>query len=250
MIKLESIINTMYFINLDHRPDRKNHFLEQIKKSKYCAKSTSRYRAVDGKNIDIDSIPSHIITNYGKKQVLSNKVNTLGYDLTAGGLGCALSHFNLYKECIDKNYNSILIFEDDINIDTNFDTILEQVCNLDFNTFDLLYLGYHHDPNTSSHPSGLRKVVNNIYGTFGYIITNRGANFLVNKIFPLSIQIDSAILDAIKKNQITSLISTQKVIHSNSKFSTDIQGQKGLRNKLNDPFLEVFKKTPSWQDNT
>lgn len=74
----QSLINHIYYINLDKRIDRRSHFENQMKMLKWTAK---RFPAIENKN---------------------------------GALGCSLSHLHLLEHAKFMNYEHILIMEDDI----------------------------------------------------------------------------------------------------------------------------------------
>ena len=74
-------IDKIYYINLKHRKDRKEHIENQIKKFIDPKLSiTTRFNAIANKN---------------------------------GCIGCSESHLAVIEECIQNNYNNVLIFEDD-----------------------------------------------------------------------------------------------------------------------------------------
>lgn len=228
-------ITKYYYINLSSRIDRNENILNEQKHSFFLKNKLIRYDAIDGKQLNLFQITNDILTNKGRNDIISNVVNNWGKDLTHGALGCALTHRELYKECLENKYNSLLILEDDIKInrDINFDFYLNEICKLDFDTFDILYLGCHHNPKKQNlHQSGglFSQVTSNIYGTFAYLITQKGALNLLEKVFPISYQIDTHILQLIQKKQIKALITEPKLI-LDSHFRTDIQGKFGLVEK-------------------
>ena len=56
-----------------------------------------------------------------------------------GEIGCSLSHYYLWKKIIEKNIESAIILEDDIEIlNDNFINLCE---NIDTKLYDLIYLG-------------------------------------------------------------------------------------------------------------
>jgi GR25 family glycosyltransferase involved in LPS biosynthesis len=241
MVNVLSKINKIYFINLASRTDRKKLFLNEIKKSKYIDNIVDRREAINGKNINLSTISNKFITEEGRNKILSNEVNQKHIDLNYGALGCALSHASLYEECIDEQYNSIFIFEDDITIDAKFDSFIEQALLLDFNSFDILYFGYHDQIAKEPLTSEFDKVTSRVFGLFGYMITNRGAKNLIKTVFPISKQIDTAIGYNIRKKNITALCTKHRVVICLKQFSSDIQGINGLKPDIkNDDLLDIF----------
>jgi GR25 family glycosyltransferase involved in LPS biosynthesis len=222
-------ITKTYYINLEHREDRNKNIIEQKSKSKFLEKNLLRYNGIDGKKLNILQISNDILTKKGRNIILSNKVHHWGVDLTYGSMGCALSHYYLYKECLENNYNSILIFEDDIIIDDKIDSYIEEIEKLDFTEFDILYLGCHHKPSIKPTANKLfKRVFSNIYGAFAYLVTQQGAKNLLEKIFPISVQFDSEILKKIYQQKLIAYITNPKIVTSSDVFQSDNQGKFGL----------------------
>lgn len=97
----------------------------------------------------------------GKSLVISEHVDaekckkTISRNLTAGEVGCALSHISAYKEIIEKSLDYGVVFEDDIVIEKGFsesvlDIILTKI------DFDILLIG-HHPRYSRHHPATLNK---------------------------------------------------------------------------------------------
>lgn len=243
-------ITKSYYINLDHRQDRNLHFLKEISKCKYFKYHINRYPGIYGQNLDIQDLDNSFITDQGKKEVIDNTQKYWGISLTYGGVGATLTHYNIYRECFYKKYNSVFIFEDDIYIDSLIDQYLDQIYVLDFSTFDILYFGYHgHSLSKNKINNFFSKVTGGIYGMFGYLVTQRGADNLIHKVFPITTQLDSAITHNIKNNNIVAYVANERVVTSepscyHSKFGTDIQGINGIKNQQanppNDPLEDVF----------
>lgn len=120
-MKLFERFDKVYLINLDKRTDRLEKFNEQVEK--YDLGEYERISAIDGNTLDL------------------NEHNT---NLKAGELGLILTNLLIIKEAKNKNYNSILILEDDccftdevINIQNYFDFLPKD--------WDLLYMGGNHN---------------------------------------------------------------------------------------------------------
>ena len=79
LTKNPTYIDKIYYINLEHRIDRKEHIENQIKKYIDPELSiTKRFNAIENKN---------------------------------GHIGCSKSHLNIIEECIQNNYNNLLQFQ-------------------------------------------------------------------------------------------------------------------------------------------
>lgn len=219
-----------YYINLKHREDRQKHLLDQLK-SHNISHYFQRYEAINGKDIDVGNLSPKILNPIAKQKIIDNKITRYGVDLTYGSLGCALSHYNIYQKIINNNYESVLILEDDIYIDNKFMFYLENIVyKLDFSSFDILYLGSHNLIKTKTTASeNINRVIDNVFGTFGMVISNTGCKKLCNFLFPINIQIDSEISKLINQQKINVLSLRHHIVFSYNNFGTDIQGMQGCK---------------------
>lgn len=225
MIDIYKFFEHTYYINLEEDKHKKEYFEKEILKSEFLKLNAKRYEAVVGKFIDIRLIPSTIVTDKAKNDIILKKQRTYGISLTYGSLACALSHYLIYQEC-QYAKKPFLVLEDDIIIDDNFDKdlaiTLENAMQVNSN-FDILYLGCNEIPGFS------KKLINNIIsqplglitGTYGYIVSNKGAKKLLDTIFPLYKQIDSCISDNTSKFEL--LCSTKKIVRVKTDFVSKTQ---------------------------
>jgi GR25 family glycosyltransferase involved in LPS biosynthesis len=229
-----------YYINLDRRKERNKHFLSEIKKSKIISSRIKRFSAVDGFQLDIKNISNNILTEKSKSELL-DKNKTFGISLTYGAVGCALSHYELYKKCIDAN-EDFLILEDDVTVDPIIDKYLEDY--IDYFKYDLLYFGFHRHSHTELkkvHPL-INRITGNVWGTFAYVVTPNFCKYCIEKIFPISIQFDSEISKHINQKKIIAMAFNTNVIQARH-LGTDIQGGDGMKlieNIEQDPWTMVF----------
>lgn len=223
------------FINLDRDTKKKNQFLAHIQQSSIKTKIV-RFKAVDGKKLDIRLLDKTIVSENAIKEVVKGKQKHFGVSMTYGALGCALSHYLILKECkiATKPY---LIFEDDSRIIDNFDTHISQITNHIENNkinFDIVYLGLHNIPALNKKksydellyiPQGLT------CGTWAMIISPSGAQKILNYAFPLSVQIDSEI-SRVKTKMNVYATKMELATHSWS-FGSSTQQQRGCQTDTN-----------------
>jgi len=156
-------------VNLKKREDRKNNIFQMfdaIQFEKYYF-----YEAVDGKNIPLTL-------------EIKNLFNGNDFCYRKGVIGCALSHYNIWIDLAkDKINNYYIIFEDDIELSDNFAEEInncKEFINNNIEMIDILFIGYHKNEKmikkNSQHIS-IDSFCNEKYigGTFGYIITKKGA---------------------------------------------------------------------------
>jgi GR25 family glycosyltransferase involved in LPS biosynthesis len=172
--------NNIKIVNLERRPDRKE---ETIKKLEISGINNYEFvKAVDG----------HILK---PTQELFDLFKGNDFGSRKGFIGCALSHYNLWKQLLDdKNNEYYLIMEDDFSLCTNFKDKFESLKN-DFISKDCLFLGYTmYEKNRQkvrniydNNSSKIIKVVplnKDLYigGTFCYSINKNGAKKIVDYI--------------------------------------------------------------------
>ena len=152
-----------YVINLSNREDRMVLFQSQNI-------SCERFDAIDGRKMTHD------------------KLKRLGYDtdsnwidpihsthLTSGEVGCFLSHYNLWKKCIELNV-PLCILEDDAIITDNLYDDLDDLLK----TYNFIYLGWR-EMDKSIPTSDSRFVIPVYpYWALAYVITPDAAKVLVN----------------------------------------------------------------------
>ena len=116
-------IEKLYFINLDRRYDREEHFLNQCVKEKIPINKITKMRAIDG-----------LIHNFTNDEMLmfskSNYINELNCNATniiKKIMGNQLSHYYLLKEIIIQNQQLAIICQDDSVLIPNFMDYIEKI---------------------------------------------------------------------------------------------------------------------------
>lgn len=143
MSEILNFLDKIYYINLDHREDRKKLIIEEIKKIDPNLEKTVRFAAVNHHH---------------------------------GYIGCAESHLQILEECIEKDYKNVLVLEDDFMFRNeksleNLNTLI----NCDEN-FNLLLLGRNllrHRKNEITRKNQILVEVINAQTTSGYLMSNR-----------------------------------------------------------------------------
>lgn len=243
-------IKLFYYINLEKRQNRNINVINQSKKSKILSKDLVRFNAVDGQTINLSDVDPKILNNKGRQVIESNKILTYGVSLTYGSLGCAISHYSLFKLCAETNNGSILILEDDIIINDTIDNVLYTVDNIDESDYDIFYIGCHRSGGMkydTTKYDNIYKLGGNFWGGFAYVITAKCCQYLIDSVFPIGVQFDSAILRHVHAGKINALGFKYNIIKTPGLFHSDNQGKNGLlknrpvNNKKNaDPWSTVF----------
>lgn len=176
------MINKTYVVNLLRRADKRKHMEEEFSRLKEKGTNLNHvfFDAIDGANNDTLAkynfkIPNWFDPNSGKA-------------MTNGEVGCALSHYLIWKDIVDQVENKslnencqILILEDDVIFVDNFLEKLTQYTNATNLAYDMLYV--HRKPLNLPAETKISLNINQIkksYWTCGYILTYSGAKKLVN----------------------------------------------------------------------
>ena len=159
---------------------------------------TPRY-AVDGASLDVGELVERgVLDAAGAATVRDEGSVVEAVRLTKGAVGCALTHIDIWRRAAAEDLN-VLVLEDDVSLLHDFDRRLhEQVLARAPRSWGIIYLGSHRAAVTSAplpHAPGLRRIAGGHYGTFGYLVSGRGARVLLEGVFPLRSQIDSYIID-------------------------------------------------------
>lgn len=171
------IVDKVYVINMDKDKERmKSLHIELLKHSiEY-----TRFSAVVGANVE-------------NSKYLTNECNRF---CTDGIKGCALSHRAIWEDMILKNYETVLVLEDDIQIEPDFNEHFKDAWDSVPKDFDILWVGCKFLCNKTTVGSALNAVgfskayepfnnsINKTYGSVGthaYIITRRCADHFLSK---------------------------------------------------------------------
>jgi len=139
-------VEIIYYINLDHRDDRKNKFLNEMKKADFPDNMINRIPAV--------------------------------YNIERGDIGCSKSHILTLEKFIKSGYSNCIIFEDDFEFTQNKNQILQTLDNLKNISYDVVMISANeYDVKNTIYP-WLKKV----YGaqtTSGYMVSRSFAPTLL-----------------------------------------------------------------------
>lgn len=124
----------VYLINLERRQQRRERMEYCFQELGVAFKAT---HAVDGKSLNESYIAEHGI------QMLPEYADPYhNRPITAGEIGCFMSHYNIWKDMVENQHRTAIVFEDDIRFEPYFrsklSALLTEVRHLDW---DLIYLG-------------------------------------------------------------------------------------------------------------
>jgi len=164
-------------INMNDRIDRLNDITKKFEQENLLFQ---RIEAVNGKNL---TLTPELLDLF--------KDNDFGF--RRGVIGCALSHYNLWKELVNSNLFYYVIMEDDVSLCKDFSCKLKNILQ-DFKNYDIVFLGYHMSQyneeltkdkyNIESDTVLIENLKLNLYigGTHCYIISREAASALIDFI--------------------------------------------------------------------
>ncbi|XP_026873101.2 procollagen galactosyltransferase 1 isoform X1 [Electrophorus electricus] len=174
----------VFMINLQRRVDRRERMLRALREQEIDCKIVA---AVDGKAMNVSDIQRmgiHMLAGYSDPYH--------GRPLTKGELGCFLSHYNIWKEIVERGLRTSLVIEDDLRFEIFFKRRLQNLMReveskgLDW---DLIYIGRKRmqvdRPEKAVHNVHNLVEADYSYWTLGYMMSLQGAKKLL-KAEPLT----------------------------------------------------------------
>lgn len=182
-------LDYIFFINLEKRPDRKKHFLEQCTKHGLPFEKIMRFDAIDGTTYGFEERHYKMFEDaIYKHQPFANKI-----------MGNQLSHYHILKLMVKEGYQNILVLQDDAIFRPNFLGYLDNIMKNIPQDAQIVNLGLHKFASeekfvpwdfsdTTEDECIVEKPVNEFVCywnrkvnpcSLAYIVTNRGAKKLV-----------------------------------------------------------------------
>ncbi|XP_064416916.1 procollagen galactosyltransferase 1 [Latimeria chalumnae] len=168
----------VFLINLKRRKDRRDQMLQALYEQGIESKIIE---AVDGKFLNNSQIE-----NLGIRMLPGYSDPYHSRPLTKGELGCFLSHYNIWKEIVERGLKKSLVFEDDLRFEVFFK---RRLMNLMYEVeeeeldWDLIYIGRKRMQVEHSEKAvpNVRNLVEADYSywTLGYVISLQGAQKLL-----------------------------------------------------------------------
>ncbi len=181
LYNINTYVDKIYYINMDKSVQRNTNMIswfEQI--------GIVNYKRVAGV-IYKDNIPTNCQIKPYHQQLDENSY-------IRGALGCLASHRTAIKDALEKNYERICIFEDDVDFVDDFNTKFDKFAHSleeNYKGYELAYLSLNY-PNNLLKDSPVHQVRDNAFGTQAYILNNHNwvFNHVLKSIDNMGIEID------------------------------------------------------------
>jgi len=244
---LNSYFDHIYLVTLKRSRDRHKLFEETLRGLNYQI-----FWGIDGRILDLEKLQESGLYD----AELSKKKIPIGIELKRGELGCALSHINIYKEIIEKNYDKVLILEDDVKVDPIPIEVLESSLKELPASWDLFYLGYLYNNDRLQLPIYVRiyfaypilsllgytrydarklrckfprpysehlQLAGFHYGTHAYAVTRSGAEKILRYLTPISLATDNALGVMCMEEKLLAFRSKRRIFHQNRDMPSTIK---------------------------
>jgi GR25 family glycosyltransferase involved in LPS biosynthesis len=213
----------VYLINLDSAKDRLTHFKKMYAATDMHDKGFIRRRATNGRVLDISA---HVTPKALHEILLGEKhgYRTKHYELTRGGVGCYLSHMDVWKYIRGTDKAAALVLEDDVVLRDDFHACLKAVPLPD--DWDIMLLGYVCNICRRDQRFPRLQHVKKFFGMHAYLISQKGINTILahNASYPIGKQVDSMLSDMISEGRLRVYATSEKLaVQNNRDFKTQIQ---------------------------
>ena len=128
-------IDNIYYINLDRRPDRNTHFLNQCQQHGLPFSKIQRFKAVDGSTFNFSDKIYEMFARcdyfrtlkFYRENNMDEKRYKVAERLAKCIMGNQLSHYTILNDIVNNGYEYALVFQDDAKLNNNF---VEYIDNL------------------------------------------------------------------------------------------------------------------------
>jgi GR25 family glycosyltransferase involved in LPS biosynthesis len=203
-----------YLINLRRRSDRLENFKKYYYESDLSKNNLIVIEAIDGS--DVKQIEEFMPES--TKKILRTGRREKGEELSAGMIGCYLSHYKVWEEFLKSGKPMAFVFEDDSKIVPNFGAALNNLPS----DWDLVMIGVQSCMECPDFDSKFTKL-NSFYGAGGYLINRQGARKMIqNKESPIEHQIDILMAKLCKEGKVNVYSVKDNLVHTES-LGSDVQ---------------------------
>ena len=153
-------------------------------------KKITHFKAIDGRKFSLNSLlKEKIITIRSYNDILTIREQHSGMP-SLGAIGCTMSHYELWRLCVEKNLPYIAVAESDLHLN-KINPIIQDKIKKILERPNSLFISAHITRKKNIH----------FMGTHFYIVSNSACKELIKNAFPIDVQTDAYIahMDTIKK---------------------------------------------------
>jgi len=169
----------LYYISFERSDEIENHYKE------HGFTNVNHFPAVDGRKLSVHRLmQDRIISIRVHDDLRMGRVEHSGMP-SKGGIGCTLSHYELWKTCVEKNYPYIIITEEDNRIyddELSKDTT-KKILNIITKPNGMFVSAWVRN-------EGRYKNITRFRGTYMCILSQNACKQLIVKTFPIDGQTD------------------------------------------------------------
>ena len=220
-----------FVVNLKRCPEKREKMVKRLEGEEY-----EMITAVDGKELNKD-----ILKELDVEILKQWKDPWSGRNITWGEVGCTLSHYNIYKYCVENNIENAVILEDDVNIPQNLSSILDNIIgnlNKEISSWELCYLSRKPMNSVKENINEFKDFVKAEYSywTCSYIINLKGMKKIIDSNYHKNIIPADEILPILGK------VSPHKEYYKYYNIK-DPLNMYSLKQMICNPEEEAFKKS-------
>lgn len=169
----------LYYISFKRSDEIENHYKE------HGFKNVNHFPAVDGRKMSVNKLlEDNLITIRVHDDLRMGRVEHSGIP-TKGGIGCTLSHYELWKKCVDNDWPFIIITEEDNRMKDSWKSkeVFDDINDALAKPNGVFLSG-------RVRTEGRYDNVVRFMGLHFYIASKDACEKMVNKVFPIDVQTD------------------------------------------------------------
>lgn len=128
-----NLVDKIYYINLFKREDRKSHFINQTKKMNIPEDKIVRFDAINGLEYKFSNSELELFKNVNYSY-MPTKLQIMGNQL---------SHFKIFQEMINHNYQYIIVCQDDIVFKSGVTSYIDELMQHIPEDAEIIHFGFH-----------------------------------------------------------------------------------------------------------
>lgn len=202
-------ISDIYVINLDSSVDRLQKFTEQAQAHSLPFK---RWPAIDGRELSKIELRKMGASAWSLNQFNKKR---------QGELGCYFSHTSIWKKVSTQfpSNTGVLIFEDDVVLDPNFQQKLDSILTKVPRDWDGLFLGYGNGKFFDESNADIKKL-KKFEGCYAYILRKSSLPKILPYVYLAAEPVDTVLVDLAERGVLNLYATTEKIAFPGDQKST------------------------------